>query len=53
MGLHGVNISKTIWKLMELVLFQAVFLCFIPGQNKLILRHEEQFSTYNELISNT
>lgn len=41
---------------MELVLFQAVFLCIIfilPCQNKLTLKHEEQFSAHNELISNT
>lgn len=40
---------------MELVLFQAVCLCVIfvlPGQNKLILKLKEQFSTHNELISN-
>lgn len=41
---------------MELVLFQAVWLCVIfvlPGQNKLILKLKEQFSAHNELISNT
>lgn len=40
---------------MELVLFRAVCLCVIfvlPGQNKLILKLKEQFSTHNELISN-